>query len=276
MLRSSENFGLPFPLPYNSPDAKGEAVLQGINTASAGSGWLPFTNLILGVIPGTKQVEWVRNWQQSLVNLVGSGSASVIVSESPYVINLGDNDLVQYLANPVLQLKYTEDEYIQLIIQTAVSSIKDLYSGGARKFGVISLFAEGCYPLALTVLQPFNRKQCVEKVQVLFQKFNTEYKAATESLQSSLQGSKFYFADGFTPGVDLFYNPSKYGFREEVGIACCGTGTIENGPLCNILSVGTCSNAAAYLYWDADHYTEKGWRIIVGAFIEDLKNTLLS
>ncbi|KAL3676309.1 hypothetical protein R1sor_026257 [Riccia sorocarpa] len=271
-----ENFGLPFPLPYNSPDAKGEAVLQGINTASSASGWLETTDRIFGTIPGTEQVQWVRNWQRSLVDLVGASRASEIVRESPYIINLGDNDILQYFSTPPLQEKYTGEEYRKLMIDTAVSNIKDLYSGGARKFGVISAFAQGCLPVQLTLYQPTNRRQCVQKIQDFVQKYNAEYKAATQSLQSSLQGSTFYFADTFTITVDLYYNPKKYGLREETDIACCASGLFEYGPLCNSLSVGTCSNAATYFCFDAEHFTETSWRIIVNTFVEDLKKTLLA
>ncbi|KAL2608399.1 hypothetical protein R1flu_026972 [Riccia fluitans] len=272
----AENFGLPFPLPYNNPTATGAAIVQGINTASAGSGWLNGTSSALGVIPGTQQVQWVKKWQQNLVAQVGASRASTIVQESPYLINISDNDILAYFQSTELQQQYTEEQYRKLIIDTAVSNIKDLYSGGARKFAVTSVSARGCSPGQITRYQPTKRDQCVGKIQTFVQKYNTEYKGATQSLQSTLPGSKFFFADTFSITVDLFLNPSKYGFRENTSRACCGTGTFETGPLCNSLSIGTCLNATNYLFFDSEHYSQNAWRIIVGTFIEDLKSSLLT
>ncbi|KAL3676304.1 hypothetical protein R1sor_026252 [Riccia sorocarpa] len=271
----AQNISLPFPPPYNSPSARGAAVLQGINTASAGSGWLNGTNSNLGVVPGTQQVQWVRNWQQSLVGLVGTSRASRIVREALYGINTSDNDLLAYYGSTTLQQQYTEDEYIKLILDTAVPNIRNLYSGGARRFAVTSVSARGCAPNEITRYQPTMRDQCVQGLQDLVQKYNTAYKATIQSLQSSLQGSKFYFADTFTITVDLFFNPGKYGLRHDTSIACCGTGTFEVGPTCNSLSVGTCTSAADYLFFDSEHYTQAAWSIIVGTFIADLIRSLM-
>ncbi|KAL2620212.1 hypothetical protein R1flu_000417 [Riccia fluitans] len=153
----AENFGLPFPLPYNNPTATGAAIVQGINTASAGSGWLNDTSSALvsyppsgGVIPGTQHVQWVKKWQQSLVTQVGASRATTIVQESPYLINISDNDILAYFESTELQQQYTEEQYRKLIIDTAVSNIKDLYSGGGRKFAVTSVSARGCSPGQIT------------------------------------------------------------------------------------------------------------------------------
>ncbi|KAL2608301.1 hypothetical protein R1flu_026874 [Riccia fluitans] len=272
----AENFGLPFPLPYNNPAATGAAIVQGINTASAGSGWLDGTNILLGVIPASQQVQWVKKWQQSLVTQVGASRATTIVQESPYVINIGDNDILAYFQSAELQKQYTEEQYRKLVIDSAVSNIKDLYSGGARKFVVLSVSARGCTPGQITRYQPTKRNQCVGKIQTFVQTYNTEYKAATQSLQSTLPGSKLFIADIFSITADLFLNPSKYGFREDTSRACCGTGTFETGPFCSSLSIGTCQNATNYLFFDAEHYTMKALGIIVGTFVEDLKSSLLT
>ncbi|KAG6546189.1 hypothetical protein Mapa_012225 [Marchantia paleacea] len=273
----AQKLGLPFPLPYNSPEAKGAAALQGINTASSGSGWLNDTNSNLGeLIDGTEQVRWVKQWQQSLVSDVGSQKASHIVENAVYFINIGDNDLLYYLQSSELQQKYTQEQYFKLIIDVAVTNVQDLYRFGARKIAFTSVTARGCSPLQITQNQPRNRSQCVESVQTFISKYSAEFKAAVEQLGNSLQGSKFYVADIFTITVDLFKNPSKYGFEhQESGVACCGTGLIETGPLCNRFSVGTCPNANEYLFFDSVHYTEEAWSIIVDSFIDEMKASLL-
>lgn len=44
--------------------------------------------------------------------------------------------------------------------------------------------------------------------------------------------------------------------------ACCGTGLIETSILCNIKSVGTCTNASEYVFWDGFHPTEAANKIL--------------
>lgn len=44
--------------------------------------------------------------------------------------------------------------------------------------------------------------------------------------------------------------------------ACCGTGLLETSILCNPKSVGTCSNATQYVFWDGFHPTEAANKIL--------------
>lgn len=46
--------------------------------------------------------------------------------------------------------------------------------------------------------------------------------------------------------------------------ACCGTGTVETSFLCNSRSVGTCSNATGYVFWDGFHPTEAANQVLAG------------
>ncbi|BBN17032.1 hypothetical protein MPTK1_7g11420 [Marchantia polymorpha subsp. ruderalis] len=268
----AQNLGLPFPVAFNSPEAKGPAALFGINTASAGAGWLNGTDSNLGqLIPGTQQVQWVKEWQQGLVSRVGSQKASHIIENALYLINIGDNDLYYYLANAELRKNYTEEQYFQLMIDVAIANIKDLYNSGARKMAFTSVTARGCSPLQITQFQPLNRSQCVPSVQTLVSTYSAEVKAAIQTLGQSLEGSKFYIADVFNITVDLFLHPSKYGLEhQESSIGCCGTGLTEFGPLCNI-TIHSCSDANEYLFFDAQHYTERAWSIIVDSFFDEMK-----
>lgn len=50
--------------------------------------------------------------------------------------------------------------------------------------------------------------------------------------------------------------------------ACCGTGTIETSLLCNARSVGTCSNATQYVFWDGFHPSEAANQLLAGALLE--------
>lgn len=50
--------------------------------------------------------------------------------------------------------------------------------------------------------------------------------------------------------------------------ACCGTGTIETSMLCNARSVGTCSNATQYVFWDGFHPSEAANKVIAQALLQ--------
>lgn len=57
------------------------------------------------------------------------------------------------------------------------------------------------------------------------------------------------------------------GFKE-VKRGCCGTGRVETTVLlCNPMSVGTCSNATQYVFWDAVHPSEAANQILSDAII---------
>lgn len=46
--------------------------------------------------------------------------------------------------------------------------------------------------------------------------------------------------------------------------ACCGTGTLETSLLCNARSLGTCSNATQYVFWDGFHPSEAANQVLAG------------
>jgi phospholipase/lecithinase/hemolysin len=48
---------------------------------------------------------------------------------------------------------------------------------------------------------------------------------------------------------------------------CCGTGTIEWGPMCNFLSP-VCSNPSQYMFFDVFHPTQAGYKILADEFIK--------
>lgn len=49
--------------------------------------------------------------------------------------------------------------------------------------------------------------------------------------------------------------------------ACCGTGTMETSFLCNARSVGTCSNATNYVFWDGFHPSEAANRVLAASLL---------
>lgn len=49
---------------------------------------------------------------------------------------------------------------------------------------------------------------------------------------------------------------------------CCGTGRVETTTLlCNPNSLGTCSNASSYVFWDSVHPSEAANQVLADALI---------
>lgn len=54
----------------------------------------------------------------------------------------------------------------------------------------------------------------------------------------------------------------------EASRGCCGTGTVETTSLlCNQNSLGTCSNATQYVFWDSVHPSEAANQVLADALI---------
>ncbi|KAF4376763.1 hypothetical protein F8388_025634 [Cannabis sativa] len=59
-------------------------------------------------------------------------------------------------------------------------------------------------------------------------------------------------------GIELYHGVVCQGQSPYLGFfetrkGCCGSGLLETSLLCNELSIGTCSNASDYVFWDAFH-----------------------
>ncbi|CAM8958380.1 unnamed protein product [Rhodiola kirilowii] len=60
-------------------------------------------------------------------------------------------------------------------------------------------------------------------------------------------------------------HPSKYGF-EVTNAGCCGTGLVEAGPLCNVLSIAVQIRPST-CFWDAIHPTEAAYYYIAQSIL---------
>jgi len=58
--------------------------------------------------------------------------------------------------------------------------------------------------------------------------------------------------------------------------ACCGTGYIETGLLCNKFTPFTCADADKYLFFDSVHLSQKAYQDIANIFLrQDIANIFL-
>ncbi|CAH8296609.1 unnamed protein product [Eruca vesicaria subsp. sativa] len=179
-----------------------------------------------------------------------NANATSIISDAIYVISAGSSDFIHnYYINPDLLYKVqSPDDFSDLLILSYSNFIQNLYSLGARRIGVTTLPPLGCLPAAITVAGP-HEGGCSESLNNDAVSFNSKLNATSQELKRSLIGLNLVVFDIYQPLYDLATRPSEFGFAE-ARRACCGTGLLETSILCNPKSVGTCTNAAEYVFWD--------------------------
>ncbi|KAJ1420246.1 SGNH hydrolase superfamily [Sesbania bispinosa] len=183
-------------------------------------------------------------------------------------INSKESALVLLLfAFLFLTCGYAQDTaLVPAIITFGDSAVDNLYGLGARKIGVTSLPPLGCLPAARTLFG-FNENGCVSRLNTDAQGFNKKVNSAAANLQKQLPGLKIVIFDIYKPLYDLVQSPSKFGFVE-ASRGCCGTGTVETTSLlCNPKSLGTCSNATQYVFWDSVHPSQAANQVLADALI---------
>ncbi|KAJ7951684.1 GDSL esterase/lipase, partial [Quillaja saponaria] len=254
-----------FPPAYLSPQASGKNLLIGANFASAASGYDDRAASLSHAIPLSQQLSYYKEYQTKLAQVAGTNKAASIIKDALYILSAGNSDFVQnYYVNPLVNRVYTPDEYSSILVGVFNNFIKDLYSLGARKIGVTSLPPLGCLPAARTLFG-FQQKGCVSRINTDAQGFNKKINSAAVNLQKQLPGLRLVIFDIYKPLYDLVQSPSKFGFAE-AGRGCCGTGTVETTSfLCNPQSLGTCSNATQYVFWDSVHPSEAANQVLADA-----------
>ncbi|KAK4432505.1 GDSL esterase/lipase [Sesamum alatum] len=243
-----------YPPAYLSQEARGRNILTGVNFASAASGYYEPTAQLYQALTLTQQLEYYRDWQRKVVSMVGNEKANAIFSGGIHLISAGTSDFIQnYYINPFLRV-YSPDQFSDILIRSYSTLIQNLYSLGARRIGVTSLPPTGCLPAAIT-LYGSGSNQCVARLNQDAVSFNNKLNTTSRYLKTKLSGLKLVVFDIYQPLLDIIAKPSDSGFFESRR-ACCGTGIIETSVLCNTKSVGTCSNATEYVFWDGFHPTE--------------------
>ncbi|CAI8596132.1 unnamed protein product [Vicia faba] len=217
---TSELFGFPSYQPaYLSLTTKGNNLLNGVNFGSAGSGYYEFTAKKYQVLTLSQQLNYYKDYQKELVKIAGQSTALSIIYGSIYFVISGSADFaLNYYTSPVLQTIYTPYQFSDILLQNYFNFIQDLYALGARKIAVSTL------PPIEKLLQKFPKLRLI-----ILDTYQSLYKLITK--------------------------PSDYGFFESRR-ACCGTGLLEVAIFCNRISVGTCTNASEYVFWDSFHPTE--------------------
>ncbi|XP_057548828.1 GDSL esterase/lipase At5g03820-like [Amaranthus tricolor] len=264
---TAENLGFSaYPASYLSRAARGKNLLIGANFASAGCGYNERTAALYRAIPISQQLAYYKDYQSKVVKMVGNDRAKGMFSGGIHILSAGSSDYLQnYYINPVLYRQYTTDQYSDILMTSFSNFVQTLYGLGVRRIGVTSLPPMGCLPAAITLFGG-GTNQCVERLNKDALSFNSKLNGVAQSLQTKLADLKLVVFDIYQPLLDMITHPLENGFFE-ARKACCGTGTIETSLLCNERSVGTCSNATQYVFWDGFHPSEAANNALAGALL---------
>ncbi|KAL2968253.1 hypothetical protein AAZX31_15G020500 [Glycine max] len=173
--------------------------------------------------------------------------AALIIKNALYILSAGSSDFVQnYYVNPLINKVFTPDHYSAYLVGAFSSFVKVCLT---------SLPPLGCLPAARTLFG-FHEKGCASRINNDTQGFNKKIKSAAANLQKQLPGLKIVVFDTFKPLYDLARK------------GCCGTGIVETTSLlCNPKSLGTCSNATQYVFWDSVHPSQAANQVLADALI---------
>ncbi|KAE8657730.1 GDSL esterase/lipase [Hibiscus syriacus] len=252
-----------YPPAYLSQDARGNALLTGANFASAASGLYDRTANLYSAITLSQQLNYYKEYQTKVENMVGKAKANDIVSGAIHLLSAGSSDYIQnYYINPLLNRIYTLDQFSNILMRSYSSFIQNLYGLGARRIGVTSLPPTGCLPAAITLFGG-GSNGCVARLNQDAIAFNNKLNSTSLSLQNKFPGLKLVVFDIYQPLLDMVTKPSDNGFFESRR-ACCGTGTLETSLLCNARALGTCSNATSYVFWDGFHPSQAANEVLAG------------
>ncbi|KAF3511721.1 hypothetical protein F2Q69_00000157, partial [Brassica cretica] len=206
----------------------------------------------------TQQVENYKEYQSKVTSIVGKDKANEIFKGAIHLLSTGSSDFLQsYYINVIV----TPDRFSDRLMRFYSTVIQNMYDLGARRIGVTSLPPLGCLPAAITMFGGIGSNTCFERLNRDAVSFNTKLNNTSVNLANKLPGLKLVVFDIYNPLLNMVMKPEENGFFESRR-ACCGTGTVETSFLCNALSVGTCSNATSYVFWDGFHPSEAANRVL--------------
>ncbi|XP_075482374.1 GDSL esterase/lipase At1g29670-like [Primulina tabacum] len=230
--------------------------LTGVNYASGGGGILNYTNYFVGHQYDLEmQIEHHAYTVSQVERILGSATqAEELLNKCIYASNIGNNDILNYVLNPILspaRRLYTPDQLAEVLVQAYSQQLEKLYSYGARKIAVFGTAPLGCIPQVLH-RYPTDGKICVEWINNDAELFNIRLISLIDQLNTNLPDAQFIFIN---------YNAISYADIIEsvvsgfvVGnIPCCVTAS-TNG-LCFRDSI-PCPDRTKFFFWDNYHPTE--------------------
>ncbi|GKU99037.1 hypothetical protein SLEP1_g11951 [Rubroshorea leprosula] len=256
-----EELGQPnYAVPFLAPNSTGNAILYGVNYASGGGGILNATGRIFINRLGLDiQVDYFNITRKQFDQLLGADKAKdYIMKKSIFSITIGANDFLNNYLLPVVsvgaRISESPDAFIDDMISHLRNQLTRLYQLDARKFVIGNVGPIGCIPYQKTINQ-LNADECVDLANKLAVQYNGKLKDLLSSLNETLPGSTFVYADVYALVMELITNYDKYGFTT-ASTACCGNG----GQYAGIIPCGPastmCQDRSKHVFWDPYHPSE--------------------
>ncbi|XP_059302389.1 GDSL esterase/lipase At2g40250-like [Lycium ferocissimum] len=263
---------------YLDPMVSNKDLLTGVSFASGGSGLDELTAKENNVLTMENQLNYFEQALKRMQKVVGQKEVKYIVEKSLFMIAAGTNDVCDNFYTLPTRRYLSLSGYHDFLLNSLEDFVNDLYEMGARKIVVAGLPPVGCLPVQVTInsfLPSFHMFQRVCKLQQNLdsQNYNNKLQALISRLQATYSGSKLIYMDVYNPLLDMINNPSAYGY-DRIHEGCCGTGSVEMGPLCNKFDP-TCVNPSKYIFWDAVHPTQTTNEHLVHNFQQTLLRQLV-
>ncbi|KAH9611825.1 hypothetical protein KSS87_006768 [Heliosperma pusillum] len=272
--------------PYLDQSISEKDLITGVSFGSGGSGFDELTSFSTGAIPMLKQVEYLREYITKIEKIVGEKHSKEIINKAIVVVNAGTDDFViSYYDLQIRRLQYNVTGYQYFVLKKVQNFIEvlfpfyllfpELYELGCRTIIVTGLPPIGCLPIQMTArFKTPSKRVCLDDQNAVAMSYNQKLLELVPHTQASLPGSRILYADIYTPFTDLITNSHDYGI-EVTNRGCCGTGYIEAGSLCNVLTP-TCKNASEFMFWDSVHPTEAVYQYLHDSLLEQLGPQLIN
>ncbi|XP_042396028.1 GDSL esterase/lipase At5g45670-like [Zingiber officinale] len=238
-------------------DASGQALLAGVNFASAAAGIREETGRQLGGrIPFSGQLQNYQQAVEQMVNLLGDEhSAATHLSKCIFTVGMGSNDYLNNYFMPAFYStgqEFSPEEFADDLVRQYTQQLKTLYDYGARKVALIGLGRIGCSPNELA-RGSTNGVACIDQIDGAVRLFNAKLVGLVDQF-NTLDGAHFTYINAFGIFDDVLRNSSTYGLRV-TNRGCCGVGR-NNGQITCLPYQAPCTNRHEYLFWDAFHPSE--------------------
>ncbi|KAM0011229.1 putative triacylglycerol lipase [Helianthus debilis subsp. tardiflorus] len=238
------------PLPYLSLVEDGSnftrGIFNGVNFASGGAGL------------GKLTVQQFATVQGNITALLGKSKGDCLLQKSMYIFSVGSNDIMEYsLTYPRIM---TPEQFVINLTDTYAIHLKNLYSMGARKFGILSIPPIGCCPAA-RFASP--NGTCINELNDLARACHASFESLMKNMSCTLEGFKYSLANTYNMTMSVINQ--KIGFKDVVS-ACCA----DNSPFglseC-LKGVHLCKYRDDYLFWDKFHPTQKASKLAAAVVV---------
>ncbi|KAM7280589.1 hypothetical protein ACFE04_007723 [Oxalis oulophora] len=249
--------GLPFVPSYLGQPGTVEAMIKGVNYASAGAGIIFTSGSEMGQrISFTQQIQQFADTRQMFILSMGEEAAANIISNSVLYISIGINDYIHYyLQNESsVQNLFHPWGFNQFLASLLRQEIRQLYNINVRRMVIMGLPPIGCAPHYLWRYNS-TKGECIQEINDMIMEFNFLMRYTVSRIVEELPDAKIIFCDMYEGSLEIIKNHERYGFDETTD-ACCGVGRYRGWIMC-ITPDMACKNASNHIWWDQFHPTDR-------------------